>query len=47
MLTVRPNVRYDVMNVLLRLREGCKALVTDIKELFLQVKVPKSDRGAL
>ena len=42
-----PNVVHDLVNVLLRFREGYIALAADIKEMFLRVKVPKSDRGAL
>ena len=42
-----PNVVHDLVNVLLRFREGYIALAADIKEMFPQVKVPKSDRGPL
>ena len=41
------NVVHNLVNVLLRFREGYVALAADIKEIFLQIKVPKSDRGAL
>ena len=40
-----PNVVHDLVNVLLRFREGYIAPAADIKVLFLQVKVPNSDRG--
>ena len=42
-----PNVVHDLLNVLLRFREGYIALGADIKKMFSQGKVLKSDKGAL
>ena len=42
-----PNVFHDLVNALRRFKEGYIALAADIKETFLQVEVPKSDRGTL
>ena len=42
-----PNVIHDLVIVLLRSREGDAAMPADIKEMFLQVKVTETDRGAL
>ena len=42
-----PNVAHDLVNILLRFRQGYIALTADIKEMFLQVKVPESETGAL
>ena len=42
-----PNVIHDLVSVLLRFRERNVAIAADIKEMFLRVKVPKTDRRAL
>ena len=42
-----PNLTTNLVEVLLRFREGRVGLMSDIQEMFLQVSVPQDDRGAL
>ena len=42
-----PNLTTSLVEVLLRFREGRVAMTSDIEEMFLQVRVPQEDRGAL
>ncbi|CAH8665526.1 unnamed protein product [Schistosoma curassoni] len=41
-----PNTVNSLIGVLLRFRLGNVALAADIEEMFLQVKIPRQDRGA-
>lgn len=42
-----PNTTGNLTAVLLRFRAHPVAVVADIEEMFMQVKVPERDRGAL
>ena len=42
-----PNLTTNLVEVLLRFREGRVAMMSDIQEMFMQVRVPQDDRGAL
>lgn len=42
-----PNITTSLVKVLLRFRRDRVALASDIQEMFLQVKIPEHDRGAL
>ncbi|RTG91451.1 uncharacterized protein DC041_0006044 [Schistosoma bovis] len=42
----RSNTVNSLIGELLRFRSGYVALAADIKEMFLQVKIPRQDRGA-
>ena len=46
-LSSGPNVVFDLVDVIMRFRENHLAIVADIKEMFLQVRVHKVDIGAL
>ena len=46
-LPQEPNLTTSLVEVLLRFREGRVAMTSDIEEMFLQVRVPQEDRGAL
>ncbi|CAH8607264.1 unnamed protein product [Schistosoma guineensis] len=41
-----PNTVNSLIGVLLRFRLGNVALAADIEEMFLQIKIPRQDRGA-
>ncbi|CAI2732197.1 unnamed protein product [Schistosoma spindalis] len=41
-----PNTVNSLIGILLRFRLGNVALAADIEEMFLQVKIPRQDRGA-
>ena len=41
-----PDLTNELLGVLLRFRKERIALVADIKEMFLQVRIPEKDRGA-
>ena len=42
-----PNMVSNLVEILLRFRQGPVALSADIEDMFLQVKVPEEDQGAL
>ena len=42
-----PDTTANLVGVLLRFRTGRVAVAADVEEMFMQVKVPESDRSAL